>query len=234
MNATQNRATRMQDATAPTGHPHPLLDDAAREHPADDETITYKAAAVFVANAAYKAALEACTPSKTLDNMCDALPEVMPKVVRIVNASPELAENLRADIAARLWAYTAIEYSRVEAGDGYGYLFDLLAESLQKGANPHAVRRDALAAPRRIRELCEQAAEPPAEKAPAAVMLGTTQCCARRPDRDQLDGRRLDGREDTDETFNDRLLCTEQHGHDGDHRDSLGRTWARVPAEVTR
>jgi hypothetical protein len=62
--------------------------------------------------------------------------------------------------------------------------------------------------------------------------IGVGQCCARRPDRDQLTGHRLDGQDDTDDTFPDRLLCVEKHAHDGDHRDTLSRTWPRteVPA----
>ncbi|WP_405841566.1 hypothetical protein [Streptomyces sp. NBC_01518] len=53
------------------------------------------------------------------------------------------------------------------------------------------------------------------------------QCCQRRPDRDPATGNLLSGVEDTDETFRDRLLCVERHGHDSDHRDAMRRTWPR-------
>lgn len=54
------------------------------------------------------------------------------------------------------------------------------------------------------------------------------QCCQRRPDRDPATGYLLSGVEDTDETSLDRLLCVEDHGHDGDHRDAMRRTWTRT------
>jgi hypothetical protein len=60
--------------------------------------------------------------------------------------------------------------------------------------------------------------------------LAADQCCARRPGRDPLTGNRTDGLEETEESWRDRLLCTERHGHDGDHRDGLKRTWAEVSA----
>lgn len=121
----------------------------------DEIRLTYKAAAVFVANAAYTAALEEDDPAATLDNMCDSLPEIMPRVVSIVRTSPEFADWLRVDIADRLWAYTAIEHSRIEAGDGYGYLFDLLADDLRVGRDAKTVRTTALRVPGRIRALAE-------------------------------------------------------------------------------
>lgn len=228
MNSIQNRIPAV-DLT-PAGH-LPYTVHAA------DERIACQAAAVFVANAAYKAALESNAPAKSLDNMCDALPEVMPQVIAVVKTGGEYAEVLKTAITDRLWAFTGIEHARAEAGAGYGYVFDLLADDLKAGRDPHLARKTALDVPKRLREIAEQARETPAPSAspnPVGVMLGTTQCCARRPDRDQLNGRRLDGREDTGETFNDRLLCVEQHDHNGDHRDALGRTWLRVPAGVTR
>nr|WSY53830.1 hypothetical protein OG999_29425 [Streptomyces sp. NBC_00886] len=58
------------------------------------------------------------------------------------------------------------------------------------------------------------------------------QCCQRRPDRDPATGDLLSGVEDTDETFRDSLLCVERHGHDGDHRDAMRRTWPRQGVTV--
>ncbi|USQ86999.1 hypothetical protein NFX46_26750 [Streptomyces phaeoluteigriseus] len=123
----------------------------------DEPRYTALAAALYVANAAYTEALKMPNPAATLDDICDALPEVMPQVLGVVKTTPELTEVLKDAIADRLWAYTAIEYARTEAGDGYGYVFDLLIEALEKGGDPHVIRADALDVPRRIRDLAEQA-----------------------------------------------------------------------------
>lgn len=221
------------------GHPADTAADA-REHTAhSDEHTRYAAAGLYAATCAYDAALTKSNPAATLDNMCDGLDEFMTEIMatlsktfNVTGAHMEFAETLRTSTADRLWAFTAIERSRAQCGDGYGYVFDLLANSVKNGNDPHIARTTALDVPKRLRENAEQAAATKSPN-PVGVMLGTTQCCARRPDRDQLNGRRLDGLEDTDETFKDRLLCVEQHDHDSDHRDTLGRTWLRMPAEVT-
>lgn len=133
----------------------------ALPHPetADEERITALAAGLFVANAAYAEALKMPNPAATLDDICDAWPEIAPEVLGTTKTPPDVTEVLKGAVADRLWAYTAVEYSRVEAGDGYGYLFDLLVEALEKGADPHAIRETALAAPGKIRELAEQAGD---------------------------------------------------------------------------
>ncbi|MET8169313.1 hypothetical protein ABZT34_34530 [Streptomyces sp. NPDC005329] len=123
----------------------------------DEPRITALAAAVFIANAAYREALTMPNPASTLDDIADALPEVMPEVLSTVKTAPELAEVLHTAIADRVWAYTAIEYARAEAGAGYNYPFDTLVEALEHGADPHVIRAKALDVPRRIRELAEQA-----------------------------------------------------------------------------
>jgi hypothetical protein len=123
----------------------------------DEPRITALAGALYVANAAYTEALKMPNTAAALDDICDALPEVLPQVLGVIKTTPELTEVLKDAIADRLWAYTAIEYSRTEAGDGYGYIFDLMVEALEKGANPHDVRTTALDVPRRIRDLAEQA-----------------------------------------------------------------------------
>jgi hypothetical protein len=126
---------------------------------ADDEPrVTALACALYVAKAAYTEARKMPNPAATMDEICDAWPEIAPQVLRVAKTTPEQDEVLKGAVADRLWAYSAVEYARVEAGDGYGYLFDLLAEALAKGANPHVIRTDALAAPRRLRELAEAAA----------------------------------------------------------------------------
>lgn len=214
--------------------------DGAREHTAhSDEHTRYAAAGLYAATCAYDAALTKPTPAATLDNMCDGLDEFMTEIMAALSKTfivtgdhMEFAETLRTSTADRLWAFTAIERSRAQCGDGYGYVFDILADGVRNGHDPHIARTTALDVPKRLRENAEQAAATKSPN-PVGIMLGTTQCCARRPDRDQFTGHRLDGQKDTDETSVDRLLCVEQHDHNGDHRDSLGRTWARTPAEVT-
>lgn len=173
MNATRKRtdatttpapAVRMREATAPTGHPHPLLaDDTAREHPADEDHINALAAAVYIASAGYDEALRMPNPAATLDDMCDALDdvwaEILPNLPKgFAGRGPETAEAMRTVVADRLWAFAAIEAARVQAkAYDVGYLFDVLADALKNGADPKAIRTDALAAPRRLRALVEQA-----------------------------------------------------------------------------
>jgi hypothetical protein len=62
--------------------------------------------------------------------------------------------------------------------------------------------------------------------ADAAQILG--QCLQRRPGRDPITGDRLDGQPEPDALEQDRLPCTEDIGHDGDHRDYLRRTWPKA------
>lgn len=123
----------------------------------NEARITYQAAAVYVAGKVYDEAVKQDDPAKTLDDIADALPDTMASVFRTMGTDPEFREALRPAVADQIWAYTAIEYARVEAGDGYGYLFDWLVEKLRAGADPHAVRTTALDAPRRLRAIAEQA-----------------------------------------------------------------------------
>ncbi|MEH0587398.1 hypothetical protein QA942_26260 [Streptomyces sp. B21-106] len=117
----------------------------------DDTRITALAGALYVAASTYTEALTMANPAAALDNVCDAWPEIAPRVLGVLNTSPELAEVLRDAVADRLWAFAVIEYSRVEAGDGFGYLFDFLAEKLRAGVDPHSVRTVALGVPERLR-----------------------------------------------------------------------------------
>ncbi|MBT2541886.1 hypothetical protein J7E99_14515 [Streptomyces sp. ISL-44] len=66
----------------------------------------------------------------------------------------------------------------------------------------------------------------------ALTGLAGSQCLVRRPDRDPLTGDRLFVLPDTDDTFADRLPCTRQHSHDGDHRDALARAWQQTERSV--
>ncbi len=127
---------------------------ARREHPQhDNDHLTYQAAALYIAGKVYTEALSTPNPASTLDDVCDALPEVMPEVFQKTGTAPALATVLLPEVANLLWAYTAIEYARAEAGDGYGYLFDWLGGTLRDGADPHTVRKAALDAPKRLRAL---------------------------------------------------------------------------------
>lgn len=113
---------------------------------------THKAGALYIATAAYTEALTTPNPAATLDNIADALPSVMPQVFDTLGTTPDLAAALLPEIRNLVWAFNAIEYARVEAADfDCGYLFDYLAELLKKGADPHSIREDALAAPARLR-----------------------------------------------------------------------------------
>ncbi|MFC8201361.1 hypothetical protein ACFUTV_39090 [Streptomyces sp. NPDC057298] len=131
----------------------------------DDQRLTALAATVYIASAGYDEALRMPNPATTLDDMCDALDDVwaaiLPNLPKgFADNGPEIAEAMRAAVADRLWAFTAIEYARAEAAAyNVGYLFDYLADGLKKGADPKAIRTDALAAPKRLRELAEQAGD---------------------------------------------------------------------------
>ncbi|WP_019072416.1 hypothetical protein [Streptomyces hokutonensis] len=157
------------DATA-TGHlpyavqtaSHPAdTTTGAREHTEhSDEHTRYAAAGLYVATCAYNEAITKPNPSATLDDMADSVAEIMPAVAKVVGADKaglEFAETLRASIADRLWAFTAIEFARTECGDGYGYVFDFLADSVRNGGDPHIARQTALDLPKRIRETAEAA-----------------------------------------------------------------------------
>lgn len=138
--------------------------DSASSVPTTD-AITYRAAGLYVAICAYNEALTKPNPSVTLDNMCDGLAEIMTEIMatvskafKVTDAHMEFAETLRASIADRLAAFNAIEFARSECGDGYGYVFDLLADGVKNGGDPHIARHTALDMPKRLREIAEASA----------------------------------------------------------------------------
>lgn len=124
--------TVLPEASTATPDPRAQRDSEPR--------LTYQAAALYVATAAYNEALTMPNPAAVLDNMCDALPEIMPSVSKVVDAGTEFAETLRAAITDRLWTFTAIAHARAEVGDDYGYVLDVMADSLKRGADPQAIR----------------------------------------------------------------------------------------------
>lgn len=123
----------------------------AREHPDDETVLTYRAAALYVATAAYNEARTMPNPDKTLDDMCDAVPEMMPAVCKVVSAAPEFAEIMRDVIADYLWAFTVIEHARAEVGQNFGYVFDVMADYLKGGADPQSVRDEVSRVAARLR-----------------------------------------------------------------------------------
>ncbi|MEH0584482.1 hypothetical protein QA942_10365 [Streptomyces sp. B21-106] len=129
---------------------------AAVSHAGEDH-ITALAAALYVANAAHTEACKMPDPAATMDDICDAWPDIAPEVLKVTETTPDQADVLRVAVADRLWAFTAVEHARAEAGDGYGYVFDMFVNALEKGADPDVVRTTALDVPRRLRELAEQA-----------------------------------------------------------------------------
>lgn len=108
----------------------------------DEQTITAHAAAVYVARAAYRAALETPDPARALDGISDALPEVMPQVLDIVKVAPPTAEALHTATAERLRAYTVVERARTTWNPDYTYVLDALADGLGRGGDPDSVRAD--------------------------------------------------------------------------------------------
>ncbi|MFJ2737696.1 hypothetical protein [Streptomyces sp. NPDC087317] len=115
------------------------LTTAEHTRPAGTDRITYQAAAVYVAARIHAAATMDPDPAATLDDIADALPEVLPQVFTIMGTDPGLAETLLPEVADRVWAYVVVEHARAEAGC-YGYVFELLADELKCGANPAAIR----------------------------------------------------------------------------------------------
>jgi len=133
--------------------------DSTSPVPATDAT-TYRAAGLYAATIGYDEALRLPDPAARLDRMSAEVDEIAADLARVVNAEggTEFIEGLREATAVRLSAFAAIEHGRAELADaGVGYLFDLLADNLKAGVDPHVIRRDALAAPARVRELARQA-----------------------------------------------------------------------------
>lgn len=124
---------------------------------ADDEfRITCQAAAVHIANEIHDQATATPNPAETLDDVADALPEVMPKVLAQLGTAPDLAAVLLPEVASRVWAFTVVEHARAIWDPGYVYVLDFLVDGLKKGSDPGAVRSDVH---RITRQLAAQAGE---------------------------------------------------------------------------
>lgn len=109
----------------------------------DNDPITYQAAAAYVAAKVYDEAC--CMPdtATTLDDILSNLPAAMTQAFAKMGTESGLATVLRPEVDTRLRVFADIERARAEAG-GFGYVLDLLADNLRKGANPRAVRADTL------------------------------------------------------------------------------------------
>jgi hypothetical protein len=149
-----DQLTTSLSATAITNEPQA---DTVREHP--EPRISLVAAGRYCAAAAYDEALRMPNPVATLDRMLATLDEIVPSMAAVITTTvgADFAEALRDATAGPLHAYAAIEHARVDAGDGYGYLFDYLADGLKRGADPQAIRKAAEAAPKRLRDQAEAA-----------------------------------------------------------------------------
>ncbi|MFE2530410.1 hypothetical protein [Streptomyces sp. NPDC059371] len=146
-----DQLTTSPTATAITAEPQ--TEAPSRADQADgDTTITYLAAAVFVANAVHAEAITDPDPAGRLDSICDAVPDAMAEVIAKVGTSHPLADFLQAEVPARLRAAAAIEHARAEIDPGYGYLLDYLVENLRAGGDPFAIRQAAEDAPQRLRD----------------------------------------------------------------------------------
>ncbi|MEU8752047.1 hypothetical protein AB0C88_16290 [Streptomyces chartreusis] len=109
---------------------------------ANDDTSTCQAAAAFIAGKIYDAALAAPNPAEALDNICDALPEIMADLLHTMGLSSEVSSTLHTELADRLWAFTRIAHARADINGDYAYALDVLAESLKRGTAPHTVRAE--------------------------------------------------------------------------------------------
>ncbi|QIY95869.1 hypothetical protein HEP87_19820 [Streptomyces sp. S1D4-11] len=116
--------------------------ETAREHDDSETHVTYQAAAVYVANKAYDEALTTNNPAATLDDISGALPELLPEAFKTTGTAPGLAAVLLPAVADRIWAFTAVAHARAEIGGDYGYVVDVLADSLKHGADPKAIRAE--------------------------------------------------------------------------------------------
>lgn len=58
------------------------------------------------------------------------------------DTAPERAAVMLPAVTDRVWAYSVVEQARAEADEGYGYVFDLMADSLKHGTDPQAIRAE--------------------------------------------------------------------------------------------
>ncbi|MEH0642861.1 hypothetical protein QBB33_15565 [Streptomyces scabiei] len=130
---------------------HPRIDAAL-----DEQRTNAMAAALYIARYGYKLAVASPNPAARLDDMCDTVAEVWDEITprlpkKFAGADREFAETMRAAVADRLWAFTVVAHAKAEAGDSFGYVFDVLADSLNNGADPQTVRAEVPRVAARVR-----------------------------------------------------------------------------------
>lgn len=133
-----------------------------------DTRITYLAASVYLTNKLHDQALKQDNPAKTLDDIADALPEIMPGIFKDMGTAPDLAAALLPLVVDRIWAHTVVEHAKAAADPGYRYVYGILADGLRKGGDPASVRAD-------VQRVTERLA---AEAAVAAVTEAVTAALA--------------------------------------------------------
>ncbi|MEU1515545.1 hypothetical protein ABZ490_25915 [Streptomyces sp. NPDC005811] len=124
----------------------------------DEQRITALAAAVYVASQVHAEALKHADPAATLDDIADALPEVMPEVFQTMGTAPDVAAVMLPEVTDRVWAYTVIEHARADVDPGYRYVLDILVDGLKKGGDPATVRADVRRIGRQLADLSGGAA----------------------------------------------------------------------------
>ncbi|MCZ4516731.1 hypothetical protein O3Q52_53265, partial [Streptomyces sp. ActVer] len=116
--------------------------DGARGHDDTETLITVQAAAMVVANGVYDEALKEEDLVATLDDISDALTEMTPDDFKTMSTIGSRAESVLPVVVDRIWAFTVIAHARAEFDTDYGYVFDVMADALKRGADPQAIRDD--------------------------------------------------------------------------------------------
>ncbi|MET7779601.1 hypothetical protein ABZU94_29895 [Streptomyces mirabilis] len=117
----------------------------------DDTRLTYLQAAVFITNQLEAEAVKTADPAKTLGNILDALPEVMPQVFQKMGTAQGLVKALQPEVADRLQALRDIYAARAEVGTDFGYVFEVMADAMRRGASAQAMHAQVPGVLQRVR-----------------------------------------------------------------------------------
>lgn len=135
----------MNATTHTTGNLLGLMATPAQDTKTDEQHPTALAAALYIAQWGYDRALTSPNPAARLDDMCDAADgdwADFAQLPKLAGADLDFAETMRSAAVDRLWAFAVIEHNRTEVDPGCRYVFDVLADSLKAGADPHTIRAD--------------------------------------------------------------------------------------------
>ncbi|MFJ4829887.1 hypothetical protein ACIP79_08225 [Streptomyces sp. NPDC088747] len=150
-------------------------DQRTSEHTDGETRLTHQAAAIYIVTKLYDEARKEAAPAKTLDDIADALPDVLARSFREANIAPDVTAAVLPEAAKLLWAYIVVEHGRAESGEDVGFIFDLLADSLKHGTDPQVVKSEVPRVVARLRtESAVAAAEDAITKAVAASLAGLT------------------------------------------------------------